>query len=207
MTCSLRVPKLSWALLSRPLSLSTPAWALLTTRSTIGWAASAALSIDLCISSGLTDDSTLASFDDESFDASLLPEADEPPMAPDEPDEPAPEAELPVDEEPVDEEPIDEPVDEEPMAPDEPDVPDDEPMPLDEPMLPDEPAALLALLVPPLVALVAGLALDDEPPLMLPDDEPVLPEEPPAPFWLLAPDCRSLFRPDCWSLPMLLPAP
>ena len=80
----------------------------------------------------------------------------------------------------------------------------------DEPMLPDEPAALppVAPVLPlELTELVDGLALDDEPPLMLPDDEPVLPDEPLAPFWLLAPDCRSLFRPDCWSLPMLLPAP
>lgn len=164
----------------------------------------------------MTDDSTLASFDDESFDesfdASLPVLADEPPIAPVEADEPEPEVEL----EPTPEvEPAlaldgELPVDEEPMAPDEPEVPpvdDDED---DEPMLPDEPAALppVAPVLPlELTELVDGLALDDEPPLMLPDDEPVLPDEPLAPFWLLAPDCRSLFRPDCWSLPMLLPAP
>lgn len=146
-----------------------------------------------------------ASLDDESFDASLPVLGDEPPIAPVEADEPEPEEaevepELALDGEL--------PVDEEPMAPDEPEVPpvDDD----DEPMLPDEPAALppVAPVLPlELTELVDGLALDDEPPLMLPDDEPVLPEEPLAPFWLLEPDCRSLFRPDCWSLPMLLPAP
>lgn len=132
--------------------------------------------------------------------------ADEPPIAPVEPDEPAPEVAPEVEPEAeLDGELL---LDEEPMAPDEPEVPpvDDD----DEPMLPDEPAALppVAPVLPlELTELVDGLALDDEPPLMLPDDEPVLPEEPLAPFWLLEPDCRSLFRPDCWSLPMLLPAP
>ena len=211
----MRLPRVSDALLSMPLSLSTPAWALLTTRSTIGWAAWAALSIDLCISSGFIEAIMPESFDDESLPELMLLE---PPMAP----EVLPEPE--VDELPMAPEVPEPDVDELPIAPEEPEPDVDEPMlleepmlldepePVDEPMPPEEPAALLvpALLVPPtapVLLLVAGLELDDEVPLRLPDELPVLPDEPEAPFWLLEPVCWSLPRLDCWSLPMLLPVP
>ena len=113
------------------------------------------------------------------------PEVDEPPVEPDEPvtDElpnaPVPDDELPMLPDEVVFAPVlDEPDGDEPPV--EPDV--DEPLlpaPL-EPILPVAPAFVL----PPTLEPVDGLALDDEPPDMLPD-EPALADEPLLPLFRL----------------------
>jgi hypothetical protein len=177
----------------------------------------------------LTDAIRPAAVDDESppvpalaplapFTPPAAPEDDEPPVAPDAPvaDElPALTDELPIVPVPDEDEPIapdgdvfapvlDEPDSEEPVEPAEPlDDPDEPPIP---PLLPAPLAPMLpvapALLAPPMPEPVDGLALDDEPPDMLPD-EPALADEPLLALFRLL-DLSSLPRFD-WSLPMPLP--
>jgi hypothetical protein len=117
---------------------------------------------------------------------------------------PVPDDELPMAPEDVVLEPVlDEPVLDDPEVPDS-DEPDEPPRP---PLLPAalEPPvapALPELLAPPMAPEpVDGLALDDEPPLMLPD-EPALADEPVLLLFRLLE--LSLLWLD-WSLPMLLP--
>jgi hypothetical protein len=154
-----------------------------------------------------------AAFDDRSLPVLALleppeaPDEDEPPVEPvtDElPSAPVPDDEPPLapDEEPAAGEPDDEPV--EPLDEPDPDEPlaplDDEPLePLEplEPILPVAPA----LVLPPVLEPVDGLALDDEPPDRLPD-EPALAEEPGVLLFRLL-DLSSFPKLD-WSLPMLL---